>query len=138
MAVLIPMNFAAVSRINVCSLIICWKGNYYAPSLMMFSYLLIVIILIIRVLQEWFFPEAAFKHLMEKEMNPQMQLQLQMSMRTEISVRFMDFLTGLAFFYDQVYLSESEEHPSVIEWSASGKFYLATFGLKSCHIFMTM
>jgi hypothetical protein len=97
-----------------------------------------VIILVVRVLQEWLFPEAAFKHLMEKEMNPQMQLQLQMSMRTEISVRFVDFLTGLAFFYDQVYLSESEEHPSAIEWSAGGKFYLATFSLKSCHIFMTM
>ena len=49
-----------------------------------------------------------------------------------------DFLTGLQFAYDEVYLSEVEERKSVIEWSPLAQFYSAVFVLKSIHIFITI
>jgi hypothetical protein len=118
----VPLNKIAVlafgfsAWINICSLIICWKGNYYAPSIMMFTYLLVMIVIVIRVLQEFLFPESMFKDLMLNRMTEIHQLQMQLSMRTECTVRLLDLLTGAAFFYDQVYLQESEEHKSLIEW----------------------
>jgi hypothetical protein len=118
----VPLNKIAVlafgfsAWINICSLIICWKGNYYAPSIMMFTYLLIVVVIVIRVLQESMFPKSMFKDLMLNQMTETHQLQMQLSMRTECTIRFLDFLTGAAFFHDEVYMQESEEQNSVIDW----------------------
>jgi hypothetical protein len=108
---------------------------------MMFAYLLIVVVVVTTVLQQSLFPESAFSHIMasnDKDLSPEMRLQLKMSMRTEIIARFTDILTGLTFFYFEVFLSESGENESVVEWSAPGKFCLASFILKSLHYIFFM
>jgi hypothetical protein len=99
---------------------------------MMFAYLLIVVVVVTIVLQQWLFPAEAFRHILatNKNLDPEMRLQLKMSMRTEIIARFYDCVTGLSFIYS---VSQEEDNASVVEWSAPGKFCLASFLLKSIH-----
>jgi hypothetical protein len=133
---LIAFGFSA--WLNVASLIVVFlngsHGGDSAPSVMMFSYVIMVFFLIIYGLQVVYFPLDDYKHLNKLEGPEKMQLAI--SMRTEVALRLFNLITDAEFWVDVVVKSQPAAWQ---DWTVSGQVCTAVFFLNCAHaVFSTI
>eukprot|EP00937_MAST-01D_sp_MAST-1D-sp2_P004409 g4409.t1 len=136
--------FGFSACMNIAALyVIGDEGSEHEPTIFLFVYVGWVIWVIIWTIQARYFPdpsneESEYEFL--RNPKPEERINIAMTMRTEFAVRAFDIISDVIFFYEVVYLTESEKDEetgerakSLSDWSPEGLFCTAIFATNCLH-----